>query len=95
MSTAASTTWALLIVDDTRGGLAIADGLTEHLELPLDRGDVGHVGSECFLGGGVCHAKVGNRIREGCQCVVVGRRHAVAVLTRRDRGKRCIEETPK
>ena len=37
---------ALLVVDDTRGGLAIAEGLAEHLELPLDRVDVGRVGSE-------------------------------------------------
>ncbi len=46
LSAAASATWALLVVDDTRGGLAIVEGLTEHLELPLDRVDVGRVGSE-------------------------------------------------
>ena len=46
LSTAASLTWALLVVDDTWGGLAIAEGLAEHLELPLDRRDVRHVGSE-------------------------------------------------
>jgi len=45
-STAASATWAPLVVDDTRGGLAIAEGLAEHLKLPLDRRDVGRVGSE-------------------------------------------------
>jgi hypothetical protein len=42
--------------------------------------------SDC---GGVCRAKVGNCIREGCLCVVVGRHHVVAVLTCRDGGKRC------
>jgi hypothetical protein len=89
LSTAASATWALLVVDDTGRGRVISDGLAEHLELPLDRHDVGRVGSECFLGGGVSRAKVGNRIREGCRCVVVGRHHAVAVLTRRDGGKCC------
>ena len=46
MSTAASATWALLVVDDARWGLAISNGLAEHLELPLDRHDVGRVGSE-------------------------------------------------
>ncbi len=46
LSAAASATWALLVVDDTRGGLAIAEGLAEHLELPLDGVDVGRVGSE-------------------------------------------------
>ena len=46
LSMAASATWVLLVVDDTRGGLAIAKGLSEHLKLPLDRRDVGRVGSE-------------------------------------------------
>jgi len=48
LSTAVSATWALLVVDDAwRGrGLAIADGLAEHLKLPLCRHDVGPVGSE-------------------------------------------------
>ena len=63
--------------------------LAEHLELPLDCHDFGHVGLEWFLGGGVCRAKIGNHIREGCRCIVAGRRHAVGVLTCRDRGKRC------
>jgi hypothetical protein len=46
LSTAASATWALLVVDDTWGGLTIADGLAEHLELPLDCRDGGRVCSE-------------------------------------------------
>ena len=46
LSTAASATWALLVVDDAGRGLAISDGLAEHLELPLDRHDVGRVGSK-------------------------------------------------
>ena len=46
LSTAASATWALLVVDDARRGLTISDGLAEHLELPLDCHDVGRVGSE-------------------------------------------------
>ena len=46
LSAAASATWALLVVDDTLGRLAIAEGLAKHLELPLDRVDVGRVGSE-------------------------------------------------
>ena len=46
LSTAASATWALLVVADTWGGLAIAEGLAEHLELPLDCCDVGRVGLE-------------------------------------------------
>ena len=46
LSTAASTTWALLVVDDAGQGLAIFNGLAEHLELPLDCHDVGHVGLE-------------------------------------------------
>ena len=72
------------------GGLAVADGLAEHLELPLDCRDVGRVGSECFLGSGVCRAKVGNRIHEGCRCVIIGgQAHAVSVITRRDGVKRC------
>ena len=88
MSTATSATWALLVVDDAGRRLAISDGLAEHLKLPLDCYDVGRVALECFLGGGVRRAKVENHIREGCRCVFVGRRHAVAVLTRRDGGKR-------
>ena len=46
LSTAASTTWALLVVDDTWGGLTIADCLAEHLELHLDCRDGGRVCSE-------------------------------------------------
>ena len=46
LSTAASATWAFLVVDDARRGLDILDGLAEHLELPLDCHDVGLVGSE-------------------------------------------------
>ena len=88
VSTTASARWALLVVDDAGRRLAISDGLAEHLKLPLDCYDVGRVALECFLGGGVRRAKVENHIREGCRCVFVGRRHAVAVLTRRDGGKR-------
>ena len=88
LSTATSTTWAMLVVDDSGRRLAISDGLAEHLKLPLDCHDVGHVALVCFLGGGIRRAKVENRIREGCRCVFVGRRHAVAVLTCRDGGKR-------
>ena len=46
ISMAASAMWALWVVDDTRQGLTISDGLAEHLELPLDRHDVERVGSE-------------------------------------------------
>ncbi len=46
LSMPASTMWALLVVDDARWGLNISDGLTEHLELPLNHHDVGRVGSE-------------------------------------------------
>ena len=46
LTTAPSAAWALLVVDDARWGLVISDGLAEHLELPLDRHDVGRVGSE-------------------------------------------------
>ena len=46
LSMAVSTTWALLVVDDARQGLAISDGLAEHLELLLDCHDVGRVGLE-------------------------------------------------
>jgi hypothetical protein len=46
LSAAPSATWALLVVDGTWGRLAIAEGLAKHLELPLDRVDVGRVGSE-------------------------------------------------
>jgi hypothetical protein len=64
LSTAASATWALLVVDAARRGMAITNGLLEHLEFPLYRHDVGRVGSERFLGSGVCRAKIGHRIRE-------------------------------
>ena len=46
LSTAASATWGLLLVHDARRGLAISDGVAEHLELPLDCHDVGRVGLE-------------------------------------------------
>ena len=65
LAVAASATWVLLVLDDARQGLAIADSLAEHLELPLHCHDVGHVGSEQFLGGNIGHAEVGHCIREG------------------------------
>ena len=46
LSMAVSAMWALLIVDGAWRELAIADGLAEHLELPLYCHDVGRVGSK-------------------------------------------------
>ena len=49
LAMAAAPMWVLLVLDDAWRGLAIANILAEHLELPLHCHDAGHVGLEQLL----------------------------------------------
>ncbi len=86
-ATTCSTILAMLlpgVLEHTRGGL-FANGVTEHLNLPLQCIDGGVVIAEALLRGGVCCAKVGDRIGQGGSgCIVFRGIHAIAMLQGRD-----------
>jgi hypothetical protein len=70
----------LWVLEHASRGL-VADGIAEHLNLPLHYIDGGIVLAQALLHGGISCTKVGNSICQGgCGCIFLYGVHAVAVL---------------